>query len=64
MKIALIGLPQTGKKTVFSLMTAIGLDHLLGRPGEFHIGNVKVADPRIDALTALYTPEKTRYAEI
>ena len=64
MKIALIGLPQTGKKTVFSLMTGIGLDHLLGRPGEFHIGNVKVADPRIDTLTALYNPEKTRYAEI
>ena len=64
MKIALIGLPQTGKKTVFSLMTGIGLDHLLGRPGEFHVGNVKVADSRIDKLTALYNPQKTKYAEI
>ncbi|MCG3150596.1 MAG: Ribosome-binding ATPase YchF [Verrucomicrobiae bacterium] len=64
MKIALIGLPQTGKKTVFSLMTGIGLDHLLGRPGEFHVGNVKVTDPRIDKLTAMYNPKKTRYAEI
>ena len=64
MKIALIGLPQTGKKTVFSLMTGIGLDHLLGRPGEFHVGNVKVADPRIDKLTAMYNPKKTKYAEI
>ena len=64
MKIALIGLPQTGKKTVFSLMTGIGLDHLLGRPGEFHVGNVKVTDPRIDRLVALYNPKKTKYAEI
>jgi GTP-binding protein YchF len=64
MKIALLGLPQTGKKTVFSLMTGIGLDHLLGRPGEFHVGNVKVADPRIDKLTAMYNPKKTKYAEI
>jgi ribosome-binding ATPase YchF (GTP1/OBG family) len=64
MKTALIGLPQTGKKTVFSLLTGIGLDHLLGRLGEFHIGTVKVADPRIDKLSAMYNPKKTRYAEI
>ena len=44
MKIALIGLLQTGKKTVFSLMTGIGLDHLQGRAAEFHVGNVKVAE--------------------
>src|SRR5437867_5428056 len=64
MKIALIGLPQTGKKTVFSLMTGIGLDHLQGRAAEFHVGNVKVADPRIDKLSAMYNPKKTKYAEI
>src|SRR5258706_7062755 len=64
MKIALIGLPQTGKKPVFSLMCGIGLDILLGRRGEFHVGNVKVTDPRIDKLTAMYNPKKTKYAEI
>jgi hypothetical protein len=64
MKIALIGLPQTGKKTVFALLTGIGHDHLVGRPGEYHIGTVKVADPRIDKLAAMYQPKKTRYAEI
>lgn len=64
MKIALIGFPQTGKKTVFSLLTNIGLDHLLARPAEYHIGNVKVADPRIDRLSAMYNPQKTRFAEI
>jgi ribosome-binding ATPase len=63
-KIALIGLPQTGKKTVFSLMTGIGLEHLQGRAAEFHVGAVKVADPRIDKLTSMYNPKKTKYAEI
>ncbi|MBM3859511.1 MAG: redox-regulated ATPase YchF [Verrucomicrobia bacterium] len=64
MKIALIGLPQTGKKTVFSLLTGMGLSHLLVRPGEYHIGAVKVADSRVDRLSAMYNPKKTKYAEI
>ncbi|HUK83892.1 MAG TPA: DUF933 domain-containing protein [Verrucomicrobiae bacterium] len=64
MKTALIGLPQTGKKTVFSLLTGIGLDHLLGRAAEYHVGTVKVADPRVDKLSAMYQPKKTKYAEI
>jgi GTP-binding protein YchF len=64
MKIAIIGLPQTGKKTVFSLLTGMSLDHLLGRPGEFHLGNCKVADSRVDKLSGMYNPKKTKHAEI
>ncbi len=64
MKLALIGLPQTGKKTVFSLLTGVAYDHLTGRPGEYHVGSVKVADPRIEKLSALYKPKKTKFAEI
>jgi GTP-binding protein YchF len=64
MKIALIGLPQVGKKTVFSLLTGVGVDHLLGRAAEYHVGTVKVADPRVDKLSAMYKPKKTKYAEI
>ncbi|HUI07082.1 MAG TPA: DUF933 domain-containing protein [Verrucomicrobiae bacterium] len=64
MKVALIGLPQTGKKTAFSLLTGVGLDHLLGRAAEYHVGTVKVADPRVDKLSAMYQPKKTKYAEI
>ena len=64
MKIALIGLPQVGKKTVFSLLTGVSLDHLLGRAAEYHVGTVKVADPRVDKLSAMYNPKKTKYAEI
>ncbi|NQU09731.1 redox-regulated ATPase YchF [bacterium] len=64
MKIALIGLPQTGKKTVFSLLTGVPLADLQGRATEYHIGAVKVVDPRVDRLSTLYQPQKTKYAEI
>lgn len=64
MKIALIGLPQVGKKTVFSLLTGMDYDHLLARPTDYHVGAVKVADQRVDTLSALYKPKKTKHAEI
>ncbi len=64
MKIALIGLPQVGKKTLFSLMTGMAYDHLISRPGDFAVGTVKVADARVDRLSALYKPKRTKYAEI
>jgi ribosome-binding ATPase len=64
MKIALIGLPQVGKKTLFSLMTGVAYDQLTSRTGEYAVGMVKVADPRVDKLIALYKPKKSKYAEI
>ena len=64
MKIALIGLPQVGKKTLFSLMTGVPYDQLVTRAGSCPVGMVKVTDTRIDKLSALYKPKKTKYAEI
>lgn len=64
MKIALIGLPQVGKKTMFSLLTGVAYDHLISRPSDYAVGMVKVTDPRVDELSALYKPKKTKYAEI
>lgn len=64
MKIALIGLPQTGKKTVFSLLTGMAYEQLIVRGGEYHMGAVKVADPRVDKLSGMYNPKKTKHAEI
>src|SRR5688500_18407112 len=64
MKIALIGLPQVGKKTLFSLMTGVAYDQLTSRAGDYAVGMVRVADPRVDKLIALYKPKKSKYAEI
>jgi GTP-binding protein YchF len=64
MKIALVGLPQVGKKTLFSLLTGVVYGHLNNRSSDFAVGMVKVADPRVDELSALYKPKKTKYAEI
>jgi len=64
MKIALIGLPQVGKKTLFSLLTGVAYDQLITRSNDYAVGMVKVTDPRVDKLSALYQPKKTKYAEI
>lgn len=55
---ALIGFPQTGKSTLFQLMTS-AKDAPRGRGGvETAIGISKVPDPRLDRLTAMYNPRK------
>jgi len=65
MKIGLIGLNQTGKTTLFSLLT--GRDEsgvLSGGKGSANIGTCIVPDERIDFLSDLYKPKKTTYAKI
>jgi GTP-binding protein YchF len=55
---ALIGFPQTGKSTLFQLMTS-AKDVPRGRGGaETAIGISKVPDGRLDRLTAMYNPRK------
>jgi len=41
-----------------------GLDIPVGYGGELRLGTVKVPDARIDALSRIFTPKKTTYAEI
>ena len=59
LRAALIGLPATGKTTLFQLMTAV---REAGRAahgrGEVQIGVSKVPDPRLDRLTAMFNPRK------
>lgn len=62
MKVGLVGFAGSGKTTVFNTMT--GLDVPVGFGGELRFGVVKVPDARIDALSALFSPKKTTYAEI
>jgi GTP-binding protein YchF len=56
LRAALIGLPSSGKTTLFQLMTSIH-DTPRGK-GDVTIGISKVPDERLDTLTAMYNPRK------
>ena len=62
MKVGLVGFAGSGKTTVFNTMT--GLDVPVGYGGELRFGVVRVPDARIDALSKMFSPKKTTYAEI
>ncbi|HIG15888.1 MAG TPA: redox-regulated ATPase YchF [Candidatus Handelsmanbacteria bacterium] len=62
MKIALIGLPQAGKRTLFTLLTGRAVPESR-KPGEIIEGVAWVRDPRVDALHGIFQPKKTTYAE-
>jgi GTP-binding protein YchF len=65
MKIGLVGLPEAGKSTVFGALTGLEAPGGPGGGGDkARIGVVKVPDPRVDALAALFQPKKKTYAEI
>lgn len=66
MDIVIIGLPQSGKTTLFDALTLGKSDAsgASGSPTETHIGTVKVPDPRLDHLGAIYHPRKIVPAEI
>ena len=65
MKIGILGLPQVGKTTLFDLLSVSG-----GIPKsseirtEAHIGIIKVPDPRLDQLAAMFQPKKVVSATI
>ena len=57
MRAALIGMPQSGKSTVFSAVTGLAIPHE-GLPRE-HVGVVHVPEPRLRFLADLFKPKKT-----
>ncbi len=66
MKLGIIGLPQSGKSTVFqALLGARGQKEDSGsaRSGP-RFATVTVFDERVDFLTRIYQPKKTTYAKI
>src|SRR6476661_5750115 len=59
LRAALIGFGQTGKTTLFQLMTsAREAARAAHGKAEATIGISKVPDPRLDRLTAMYNPKK------
>ncbi len=67
MKIAFIGLPDSGKTTVFNALSHqnISLEEYasIDKP-KAHLGTVHVPDIRLEELTSALKPKKTTYAEL
>jgi ribosome-binding ATPase len=61
MKVALVGLPQSGKTCLFTALTGTEPGH---EKSGIAIGTVKVPDARVDKLSAMYKPKKTTHAAI
>ncbi len=65
MKLGIIGLPQSGKTTVFNALTRGDRPvSMSGGRFEVHTAVVNVPDPRIDELSGLFHPKKTTYAKV
>ena len=64
MKIGLVGLPKSGKTTLFNLLTgsSVATSRYDGGRAELHTGIARVPDPRVDRLTTLFKPKKTTHA--
>lgn len=64
LRIGIVGLPQTGKTTLFQILTrAHGSGMGSGRQ-EAHVGVVRVPDVRLERLSEMFKPEKTIHATI
>ena len=64
MKIGLVGLPKSGKTSLFNLLTgaSVATSSFGGARAEMHSGVARVPDERVDRLTRLFKPKKTTLA--
>jgi len=61
MKLGIIGLPGSGKSTIFEALTKSFADT---RKGESGIATIRVPDKRVDVLSNMHKPKKTVYAQV
>ncbi len=64
MKLGIIGLPQSGKTTLFNALTRATQPTGLTGKMEVHTAVVDVPDPRVDRLSDMFKPKKTIYAKV
>jgi GTP-binding protein YchF len=66
MKIAIAGLSNSGKTTIFNALTGLSLETTVypATGGEPHRGVVKVPDQRVERLSEIYKPKKTTHSTV
>ncbi len=65
MQLGLVGLPQSGKTTVFNALTGSQVPlTMTGTRFEVHTAVVDVPDPRVDALAERFRSRKRTYAKV
>ncbi len=64
MQIGIVGLPFSGKSTLFQAVTKARLDAAALTRAETHHGVVKVPDKRLEKLSEIFSPQKTIHAAI
>lgn len=62
MKLGIIGLPQSGKKTVFEALSGQKTDE--STKNETLQAMLRVPDQRVDRLSEMFRPKKTTYAQV
>jgi GTP-binding protein YchF len=63
MKTAIIGLPMTGKTSLFTILTGVHQETRIGSTAA-RTGIARVPDARLDALAQLFEPNKTTHATV
>ncbi|MFC1947489.1 redox-regulated ATPase YchF [Chloroflexota bacterium] len=64
MEIGIIGLPQSGRTTVFNALTEGGSSGRAATGTAAHIGTAFVPEPRLTVLTEIFHPAKTTHASV
>ena len=60
MRAGLAGYSRSGKTSLFNALTGLRR----GPEAKLHLGAIKVPDPRLDRLSAIFKPKKTTPAEV
>jgi hypothetical protein len=65
MRLGIIGLPQSGKTTLYNALTRGSVPTGTGSGKlEVHTAVVDVPDPRVDTLSGMFNPKKTIYTKV
>lgn len=64
MQLGIVGLPYSGKSTLFQAVTKTHLDRASAGKSDAHLGIARVPDERLDKCSAFFKPKSTVHATI